>query len=229
MDQFARILSHRRHRGRDSATPSPHIRPEALEPRSGKVPEESEITTLLAAMRNGDSTAMDRLFPLVYREFHERAHRQLAQRRSGDTLSTTALVHETYLKLVGSSNQSYNDRIHFFAVASRAMRQILVDYARRFATRSRGDGRVVTLEPDALGNPDRADELVALDEGLEQLERLDPRLVRIVELRFFGGLSVEEAADALGISPRTVKRDWQKARAFLYHAIRAEDEHHALS
>ena len=193
------------------------------------MPDESEITTLLAAIRDGDSAAMDRLFTLVYREFHERAHRQLAQRRPGDTLSTTALVHETYLKLVGSSNLSYNDRMHFFAVASRAMRQILVDYARRSTAHKRGSGRVVTLEPEAIGNPDRAEELVALDEGLEQLERLDPRLVRIVELRFFGGLSVEEAADALGISARTVKRDWQKARAFLYHALRTEDGHHALS
>ena len=191
--------------------------------------DENEITSLLAAMRAGDATAMDRLFPLVYREFHERAHWQLAHRRPGDTLSTTALVHETYLKLAGSGNQSYNDRIHFFAVASRAMRQILVDYARRASAHKRGSGQVVTLESEAIGNPDRADELVALDEGLEKLERLDPRLVRIVELRFFGGLSVEEAADTLGISPRTVKRDWQKARAFLYHAIRSEDESHALS
>lgn len=193
------------------------------------MPDESEITTLLAAMRDGDNTAMDRLFPLVYREFHERAHRQLVQRRPGDTLSTTALVHETYLKLVGSTNRSYHDRMHFFAVASRAMRQILVDYARRSTALKRGSGRVVTLEPEAIGNPDRAEELVALDEGLEQLEALDPRLVRIVELRFFGGLSVQEAADALGISPRTVKRDWQKARAFLYDAVREEGEHHALS
>jgi RNA polymerase sigma factor (TIGR02999 family) len=193
------------------------------------VPDENEITTLLAALRAGDGSAMDRLFPLVYREFHQRAHRQLAQRRPGDTLSTTALVHETYLKLVGSSNRSYHDRVHFFAVASRAMRQILVDYARRSTALKRGSGHVVTLEPEAIGNPDRAEDLIALDEGLEQLEGLEPRLVRIVELRFFGGLSVEEAADALGISPRTVKRGWQKARAFLYHTIRAEDEHHALS
>jgi len=197
--------------------------------RRGTVPDESEITTLLAAMRDGDSTAMDRLFPLVYREFHERAHRQLAQRRPGDTLSTTALVHETYLKLVDSSHRSYHDRMHFFAVASRAMRQILVDYARRSTAHKRGSGRVVTLEPEAIASPDRAEELVALDEALERLEALDPRLVRIVELRFFGGLSVDESADALGISPRTVKRDWQKARAFLYDAVRAKDEHPALS
>ena len=166
---------------------------------------------------------MDRLLPLVYREFHERAHAQLARRRPGETLSTTALVHEAYLKLVDSAHQSYQDRIHFFAVASRAMRQILVDYARRTSAEKRGSGRAVTLEPEAVANPDRAEELLALDEGLEQLEKLDPRLVRTVELRFFGGLSVEETAEALGVSPRTVKRDWQRARAFLYEMVRGVD------
>ena len=184
---------------------------------------EGEITTLLAALREGDKSAMDRLFPLVYREFHGRAHQLLARRRPGETLSTTALVHETYLKLAGSAKQSYEDRLHFFAVASRAMRQILVDYARRNAAAKRGGSRAVTLDPEAVANPDRADELIALDEGLERLEQLDPRLVRTVELRFFGGLSVEETADALGISPRTVKRDWQRARAFLFQAVRGDD------
>jgi RNA polymerase sigma factor (TIGR02999 family) len=187
------------------------------------VPDHGDITHLLAALRDGDKSAMDRLLPLVYREFHERAHAQLARRRPGETLSTTALVHEAYLKLAGSAHQSYQDRVHFFAVASRAMRQILVDYARRTTAEKRGSRPAVTLEPDAVANPDRAEELVALDEGLEQLEKLDPRLVRTVELRFFGGLSVEETADALGISPRTVKRDWQRARAFLFDAVRATD------
>lgn len=184
---------------------------------------ESEITTLLAALRNGDRSAMDRLFPLVYREFHGRAHQQLARRRPGETLSTTALVHETYLKLAGSSRQAYQDRIHFYAVASRAMRQILVDYARRNAAEKRGGGRVVTLDGEAIANPDRAEELLALDEALDRLQELDPRLVQTVELRFFAGLSVEEAAETLGVSPRTVKRDWQRARAFLFQAVSARD------
>lgn len=184
---------------------------------------QSEITTLLAALRDGDRSAMDRLFPLVYREFHDRAHAQLARLRPGETLSTTALVHEAYLKLEGSANQSYGDRIHFFAVASRAMRQILVDYARRNTAVKRGGGHAITLDDDAIANPDRAEELLALEEALEQLERLEPRLVQTVELRFYGGLSVEEAARVLGISPRTIKRDWQRARAFLFQAVRAAD------
>jgi RNA polymerase sigma factor (TIGR02999 family) len=184
------------------------------------MPVEGEVTRLLAELRAGDRTALDRLFPLVYGELHGRAHRQLAQRRPGDTLSTTALVHEAYLKLTDSAAQSYNDRIHFFAVASRAMRQILVDYARRKAAEKRGGGRrAISLDHADLASPDRADELIALDDGLHELAALDERLARTVELRFFGGLSVEEAAEVLGTSPRTVKRDWRKARAFLYEAV----------
>jgi RNA polymerase sigma factor (TIGR02999 family) len=186
------------------------------------MPIEGEITGLLAALREGDRGALDRLFPLVYRELHDRAHRQLARRRPGDTLSTTALVHEAYLKLTDSAHQSYQDRVHFFAVASRAMRQILVDYARRTAAAKRGGGHAVSLDPEAVADLGRAEELLALDEALTHLEKLDGRLARIVELRFFGGLSVEETSDALEISPRTVKRDWRKARAFLYQAIQGE-------
>lgn len=182
-----------------------------------------DITELLTALRDGDRTALDRLFPLVYAELHDRAHRQLARRRPGDTLSTTALVHEVYLKLTDSAHQSYQDRVHFFAVASRAMRQILVDYARRMTAAKRGGGLAVSLDPDQLGNPGRAEELLALDEALARLEGLDERLARNVEMRFFGGLSVEETAEALGVSPRTVKRDWRKARAFLFAAIRGGD------
>ena len=186
------------------------------------MPGEADITGLLTALREGDRGALDQLFPLVYRELHERAHRQLARHRPGDTLSTTALVHEAYLKLTDSANQTYNDRVHFFAVASRAMRQILVDYARRAMAAKRSGGHPVSLDPDAIGDPGRPEALLALDEALTQLEKLDERLARIVELRFFGGLSVEETSDALGISPRTVKRDWRKARAFLYQTIQGD-------
>jgi RNA polymerase sigma factor (TIGR02999 family) len=185
------------------------------------MPPDSDITGLLAALREGDHGAYDRLFPIVYQDLRERAHRQLAGRRAGDTLSTTALVHEAYLKLTGSASQDFHDRTHFFAVASRAMRQILVDYARRNAAAKLGaGGHPVSLDVDALADPGRSEELLDLDEALSRLERLDERLGRIVELRFFGGLSVEEVGEVMDVSPRTVKRDWRKARAFLYQAIR---------
>ena len=183
-----------------------------------------DITALLAALRRGDPEAQERLYPLVYAELQARAHGQLARFRAGDTLSTTALVHEAFLKLAASSHQSYEDRIHFFAVASRAMRQILLDYARRaIAAKRGGGGAPVSLDPAALPDPGRPEELVALDEALARLAAIDPRLARIVELRFFGGLSVEETAEAVGTSPRTVKRDWRKARAFLYDTLRTDD------
>ena len=187
------------------------------------MPSDGDITGLLAALRGGDRAALDRLFPLVYRELHDRAHGQLARHRPGDTLSTTALVHEAYLKLTDSAHQTYQDRVHFFAVASRAMRQILVDYARRRMAVKRGGAPPVTLDPEVVGDPGRPEELVALDEALVRLEALDERLARTVEMRFFGGLSVEETAAALGVSPRTVKRDWRKARAVLYQDIRGDD------
>jgi RNA polymerase sigma-70 factor (ECF subfamily) len=188
------------------------------------VAAEGEITALLEALRSGDRSALDRLCPLVYSELRARAHRQLNRTRPGDTLSTTALVHEAYLKLTDSAHQSYQDRVHFFAVASRAMRQIVVDHARSAMAAKRGAGLVTALDPDLLPDPGRARELVALDDALGELERLDERLARTVELRFFGGLSVEETAEALGISPRTVKRDWRRARAFLYRAVRGSGD-----
>jgi RNA polymerase sigma factor (TIGR02999 family) len=187
------------------------------------VSTEGEITALLTAVRNGDRNAMDRLFPLIYHELHQRAHRQLARHNPGDTLSTTALVHEAYLKLAGSEGQSYQDRFHFFAVASRAMRQILIDYARHVSAGKRDGGQRVPLDPDRLPNPAQAEELIALDQALTLLASLDERLARTVELRFFGGLSVEETAEVMAVSPRTVKRDWRKARAFLYDAVAARD------
>jgi RNA polymerase sigma factor (TIGR02999 family) len=191
--------------------------------RDRRMPPDGEITGLLAALREGDAGALDRLFPIVYHELRQRAHRQLAARRPGDTLSTTVLVHEAYLKLTGSACRDYHDGSHFFAVASRAMRQILVDYARRHAAAKRGGGHAVSLDPDRVADPGRAEELLELDEALSRLELLDERLARVVELRFFGGLSVEEAGEVLGISPRSVKRDWRKARAFLFQAISGAD------
>jgi RNA polymerase sigma factor (TIGR02999 family) len=182
---------------------------------------EGEITRLLREWRDGDHDAFERIFPIAYRELHERAHRQLARARPGDTLSTTALVHEAYLKLADSEKLTVQDRAHFFAVAARAMRQIIVDHARRAAAQKRPEKAVdVLADPAALAMPTRAAELVVLDEALSQLSQLNERLSRVVELRFFAGLSVEETAELLESSPRTVKRDWAKARAFLYDAIR---------
>ncbi len=179
------------------------------------MPESEHITELLEAVRDGDDASMDRLFEAVYQDFKRRAHFQLAG--ASPTLNTTALVHESYLKLAGSANQDWQDRAHFFRVAARAMRQILIDRARRHLTRKRGAGAVpLDLEglEVATSDSDRsAETLMALDEALSRLAEQSPRLAQVVELRFFGGLSVEEAAGSLGVSDRTVKRDWRLARA----------------
>lgn len=183
-----------------------------------------EITQLLAAARAGDPTALGRVFGLVHGELRDAARRQLGHGRPGETLNTTALVHEAFLKLVGS-NSRYDDRSHFMAVAAKAMRQIIVDYARERAALKRGGGAAaVSLDRAALASPERAEETLALDEALRQLDTLAPRLVQVVEARYFAGLSVEETAQALGLSPRSVKRDWQKARAWLYRALHEDGE-----
>lgn len=181
---------------------------------------DGEITQLLAALRDGDRGALDRLFALVYDELRRRAHLQLDFRTPGDTLSTTALVHETYLRLAAAGPLAVEDRRHFFHLAARAMRQIAVDYARRTGAQKRGGGRAVPLlEAPDIGTAVRSPDLIALDEALTDLTGLDQRLGRLVELRFFAGLSVEEVAGVLGITDRTVKRDWRRARAFLYQQV----------
>lgn len=182
---------------------------------------EGEVTRLLAAYRAGDRNAVNQLFSVIYNELHEAAHRQLARGRPGDTLGTTALVNECYLKLVDSAQRSFEDRRHFLAVAAKAMRQIVVDYARRNAALKRGGGlAAASLDPAQLADPGRSEEIVALDEAVTRLAAIDDRLARLVECRFFGGLSVEETAEVLEISPRTVKRDWRKARALLFDSLR---------
>jgi len=186
-------------------------------------PDPGEITRLLASISNGDRHALNRLFPIVYAELRSLAHRQLAHIRPGDTLQTTALVHEAYLKLLGAAHPEWHDRGHFFAVASRAMRQISVDYARRQTAQKRGgETRPLTLDEQTLPVADRAHDLVLLDQALTELESLSERPARVVELRFFGGLSVEETAIVMNVSERTVKREWQKARAFLFDALQRE-------
>lgn len=191
---------------------------------AGEAPDTSgqgEVTRLLAAHRAGDQNAVNRLFSVIYTELHEAAHRQLARGRPGETLGTTALVNECYLKLVASAQRSFEDRRHFLAVAAKAMRQIVVDYARRSAALKRGGGiAAASLDPSDLADPGRSEEIVALDEAVSRLAAIDERLARLVECRFFGGLSVEETAEVLEISPRTVKRDWRKARALLFENMR---------
>lgn len=183
--------------------------------------ESGDITRLLAAVRDGQADAIDRLFDVVYEDLKHRAHFHLDG--SSPTLNTTALVHEAYVKLAGGSNSDWNDRQHFFRVAARAMRQIVIDRARRHLTTKRGGGAVAVTIDDlrmAGGNPDVAAEtLMALDDGLSRLSQQSPRLAQVVELRFFGGLTVEETAKTLDTSTRTVKRDWRLARAYLQEAL----------
>ncbi|HEX6899390.1 MAG TPA: ECF-type sigma factor [Thermoanaerobaculia bacterium] len=187
-----------------------------------------EITRLLAAARQGDAGAMDRLMVLVYDELRAIAHRQLRRGRPGQTLDTTSLANEAYLKLVSPGGADWQERHHFFSVAAIAIRHILVDAARRRAARKRGGEALrVTFDDLAsiqgdLGAGADAIEILALDEALTSLAALNERLSRLVELRFFAGLTEEETAEVLGTSERTVRRDWRKARAFLFYALNGQ-------
>jgi RNA polymerase sigma factor (TIGR02999 family) len=180
------------------------------------------VARLLGQMRGGDDAAVDQLFALLYGELKELARRQRQRWRDDYTLNTTALVHEAYLKLVDQASVDVESRAHFSALAARAMRHILCNYARDRRALKRGGGlerlpldeRAVLAGPSAA-SPEPAERLVALDEALSRLEKVDPRQGRVVECRFFGGLTVEETATAIGISPRTVKRDWAVAQAWL--------------
>ena len=180
------------------------------------------VTQLLVELRDGQSGAMDRLFPLVYEELRRIARRALRRERTGHTLATTGLVHEAYLRLVDQTRIEYRDRAHFFGIAARAMRQILVDYARRHRAAKRGGAqRVVTLDEGALALEDRAETLLALDEALTDLEQVDARLGQIVQCRFFGGLTEDETAEVVGVTARAVRRDWLKAKGWLHQQLTA--------
>jgi RNA polymerase sigma factor (TIGR02999 family) len=173
-------------------------------------------------MRTGDRAALDRIFDIVYDELRGRARAQLGRWRPGDTLDTTALVHETYVRFAGDGRPRIapEDRAHFFAIAARAMRQIIIDHARQAGAVKRGGNLAIdTLWTDDGVQVSDPEPLLALDEALERLAQLDARLARIVDLRFFAGLSVEETAEVLDVSTRTIKRDWRKARALLYDAM----------
>jgi RNA polymerase sigma factor (TIGR02999 family) len=186
-------------------------------------PGRDQITRLLASVRNGDRRAIDGVFKLVYAELHQAARRQLARARPGQTLNTTVLVHEAYLKLVDSASADWQDRGHFFAVAAKAMRQIIIDYARQASRKKRGGSiQRIPLDGIDVADEERASELVALDNALVGLESFSVHLARVVELRFFGGLSIEETAEVLNLPAHRIKIDWRKARAFLFQAIQDE-------
>lgn len=179
-----------------------------------------EVTRLLEGLRGGERSAFDRLFPLVYAELRKIAGRRLGGVRQGHTLAPTALVHEAFLKMIDQRGVAWQSRAHFFAVAARAMRQILVDHARRRAAAKRGgDFEITSLDDESPSVWLPIEEVLALDEALERLETLDPRLRTVVELRFFGGLEEREVAEVLGVVTRTVQRDWVRARAWLYKEL----------
>jgi RNA polymerase sigma factor (TIGR02999 family) len=178
------------------------------------------VTELLADWTDGDQEALDKLIPLVYDELHRLASRQLRRERSDHTLQTTALVHEAYLRLVGQRNANWQNRAQFFGVAAQLMRRILVDYARTHKASKRGGSyRRISLSEGAVLTEEKDTDLTELDELLDRLGRLDPQQSRVVELRIFGGLTVEETAEVMGISSRTVKREWSMARAWLHQQI----------
>ncbi|MCI0336379.1 MAG: sigma-70 family RNA polymerase sigma factor [Acidobacteria bacterium] len=180
----------------------------------------TEITQLLLAWSDGEREALDKLLPLVYRELKRLAERYLRRERSGHTLQPTALVHEAYLKLIDQKHVRWQNRAHFFGVAAQAMRRILVDHARSFQSEKRGGSETKISFDEGLDlSGERANELIALDDALKSLAELDPQKSRIVELKYFGGLSLEEIAEALGVSRATVVRQWRLARAWLYSEL----------
>ena len=183
-------------------------------------PADAEVTRLLGALRGGDEAALDRLFPLVHDDLRTIAARLLRHEAPGHTLQPTDLVHEAYLRLAGGPSATPEDRAHFLAIAARAMRHLLVDHARRRRAAKRGGGASpVRITNEQVGVDLSFDELLALDDALERLGELDPRLRQVVECRFFGGLTEPETAQALGVTTRTVQRDWARARAWLYSEL----------
>ena len=181
---------------------------------------DADITGMLLAWRAGERQAFDRLFPLVYDELRAIAARQLSREQQGHTLDTTALVHEAYFRLIDQTRVAWSDRSHFYAVAAQAMHRILIDYARQYRAMKRGgDYARVALDDADLAIDARADTLLALDDALGRLAALDDRLSRVVECRFFGGLTEQETAEALGVTARTVRRDWTKAKGWLHQAL----------
>jgi len=187
-----------------------------------------EVTQLLLALSEGDKTALDRLIPLVYSELRRLAKRHMRSERTGHTLQTTALIHEAYLRLVDADQVRLENRRHFFGAAARLMRQVLVDLARERGSRKRGGAAPqVSLDEALVVSPGRDKSLLALDEALKALAEIDVHKGQVVELRFFGGFSVEETADALNVSVETVHRDWRLAKSWLLRRLRGGDSSEA--
>ena len=183
-------------------------------------PPQHEITQLLAEWSEGNQSALDELYPLVYEELHRLARRYMSRERKGHTLQTTALINEAYVRLVDQKNVRWANRSHFFAISAQIMRRILIDHARRHAYAKRGGGaQQVSLEEVAMVARNPGSELMKLDEALKILAKMDPRRCHVVELRYFGGLSNEEIADVLKVSENTVTRDWNLARAWLHQQL----------
>jgi RNA polymerase sigma factor (TIGR02999 family) len=181
------------------------------------------VTALLAEVANGNQAAQEKLVPLVYDQLKRLARRYMRRERAGHTLQTTALVHEAYLKLVGQHSPHWQSRAQFYGIAAQLMRRILIDHARRHLREKRGGTQVILPLEEALAfTPEHSEDLLKLDEALNRLSKLDPRQSRIVELRFFGGLSVEETSRFLNVSPITVKRDWAVAKVWLYGELRPD-------
>jgi RNA polymerase sigma factor (TIGR02999 family) len=187
----------------------------------GVLRAQAHTVSLLRLAESGDAQSVDHLVPLLYEELKRVAHRQLRREQSGQTLRTTDLVHEAYLRLVDQTQVTGRGRAYFFAAAARAMRHVLIDRARRRGAAKRGDGQAdLDIDDTTIAVDAFAESLVDLDEALDGLAQLSPRQARVVECRYFGGMSVEETAEALAISPRTVKYDWALARAWLYSMLR---------
>lgn len=194
------------------------------------LPQSQDVTTLLRAWSRGDGTALERLTPLIYDELRRLARSHIRRERGGHSLPPTGLVNEAYLRLIDASDIEWQDRAHFLSVSSRIMRRVLIDAARRRTAQKRGaaercaDGPAVDFDRIAAAGSDRAATLCALDDALAALARLDPRRAQVIELRFFGGLSVDETAEVLAVSPQTVMRDWKLARAWLMRELRHAGE-----
>ncbi len=186
----------------------------------------SEVTQLLIRLKKGEKGIFDKIYPLIYKQLHRMAHSHMARQNSDHTLSKTELVHEAYLKMIDQTQISFTDKSHFLAIASRCMRQILIDHARKKHAQKRGgqDKDITYIDGILNAQKQKAEEFIHIDDALNELEALNERLVRVVEMRFFGEMTIAETAKALDISESTVKRDWMKARGWLYNKLKARFE-----